>query len=146
LVAAAPDADLDPVDRRYAVREAVTFDAGMIDLDHPFDQSAERMSSPMMVSLKSSSEPRFFSMIPSRFACWMNATTLGPHRRRMSKDARRILTIMRGRLNNCRSWKLQIMEELDADWLPVFSASGAFTGIVEHSRVTASLILDAPRN
>jgi hypothetical protein len=34
------------------------------------------------------------------------------------------------------------MEKLDADWLPVVNADGAFSGVVDRSRVTASLILD----
>lgn len=34
------------------------------------------------------------------------------------------------------------MEKFDADWLPVVNSDGRFAGIVERSRLTASLILD----
>jgi hypothetical protein len=37
---------------------------------------------------------------------------------------------------------LQKMEELGADWLPVVEPDGRFNGVVERSRLTASLILD----
>jgi len=37
---------------------------------------------------------------------------------------------------------LEQMENLNVDWLPVVDANRFFTGVVERSRLTASLILD----
>jgi CBS-domain-containing membrane protein len=34
------------------------------------------------------------------------------------------------------------LEEADLDWLPAVSGDGRFAGIIERSRLTASLILD----
>jgi hypothetical protein len=40
---------------------------------------------------------------------------------------------------------LEQMEKLSADWLPVLKDDGQFDGVVERSRLTASLILEVAK-